>query len=57
MWNLYEPPEEHEEASEDEAGHAESELAELQEAHPDFPTLTDCPFCGGPDVNECGCVS
>lgn len=57
MWNLYEPPEEHEEASEDEAARAESELAELQEAHPDFPTLTDCPFCGGPDVNECGCVS
>lgn len=29
---------------------------DLPEPHPDFPTLTDCPYCGSRRPDECGCL-
>lgn len=56
-WTLYDlPPElEGDERCPDADAPAEFDPPAELEAAPDFPTLTDCPYCGSRDPESCGC--
>ncbi|GAA5504132.1 hypothetical protein Dxin01_03901 [Deinococcus xinjiangensis] len=50
-WTLYDlPPELTADDQGPDAPDADSDLTQ-----PDFPTLTDCPYCGSRDPQTCGC--
>lgn len=52
-WTLYDLPPELTD-DDPQPQDASDDPAEL-EPLPDFPTLTDCPFCGSRDPRNCGC--
>lgn len=53
-WTLYDLPPEM--SDEDSAAQDAPDAAEL-DTTPDFPTLTDCPYCGSRNPERCGCFA